>query len=255
MNEYSVFDEFWKKTCKIIFEKDFSTIVDFKQYLVEGGADPIVTKQSGLSGNSVYMVKSEYLCSKARFISNNEREEYWDYIKKIKLDYNDFDSLVEGLKKHIFYAGNIILGNCGNITKSNKIVNSQHVLESTVIQNSRYVAFSTTIFGSHYIFGVNGAVDSNFVIGGFDNVSCNRVFEIFSCQNVSDSLYCGNMVGCTNCMFSFNQRNKEYVVGNNQLGRKEYFEIKTRLLSEIKNELDDKKQIFRICDIMGGKNE
>jgi len=57
-------------------------------------------------------------------------------------------------------------------------------------------------------------------------------------------------------MFSFNLRNKQNIVGNVQLTKDQYADLKTKLLTEICEELKAKKRLdYSIVNLFGGVSE
>ncbi len=71
-------------------------------------------------------------------------------------------------------------------------------------------------------------VDAAFVRGserGYELVDCEKMYNSTWCQQSSgcmDSQFLYDCRGCTNCFMSSNQKNKEYIFKNEQLGRVEY---------------------------------
>ena len=68
----------------------------------------------------------------------------------------------------------------------------------------------------------------------------------------SDCYYSANCENCSDCMFSFNLRNKRHTVGNVQLPREKYLGLKKKLVGEILGELLPRKRVISIAEILGG---
>jgi len=53
-------------------------------------------------------------------------------------------------------------------------------------------------------------------------------------------------------MFSFNQKNKHYTIGNIPLQKDRYSKLKEKLVAEMASELKSKKKLPSIIDIIRG---
>jgi hypothetical protein len=53
-------------------------------------------------------------------------------------------------------------------------------------------------------------------------------------------------------MFSFNQRHKSYLIGNVQLTKEKYGELKAKLVGEIRDEFKRKKKLPSVIEIISG---
>jgi hypothetical protein len=71
----------------------------------------------------------------------------------------------------------------------------------------------------------------------------------------SDSYYSASLEDCTNCLFTFNQRNKHYLIGNVPLAKDKYATLKAKLIGEIRDELKRKKSIPSVIQIISGKGD
>ncbi|MCC7570288.1 hypothetical protein KO465_03000 [Candidatus Micrarchaeota archaeon] len=250
----SEINEAWKKTCKILLGEDIGDIKEYKTFLHNIGCDPLIKVPSQISNKEVHIATNKYFCKKAKFISNDEREMYDGKMRDLKIDLNnlkDIDSLVNEVSEHFYYAGDIILGNSKNIIRSNKITNCFNVYDSVLLNECKYIAFCTNTRDSEYVFGHIGSSELKFCIGGFDNLRIARSFETIASIHSSDCLYSANIIGCNDCVFSFNQRNKQHLVGNNSLSKEKYRQIKEKLVEDVKEIMKTKKEFPTLVDIMG----
>jgi predicted metal-binding transcription factor (methanogenesis marker protein 9) len=110
---------------------------------------------------------------------------------------------------------------------------------------------------AEYIFGANAVGEgSKFNIKTFETYKTIRCMEVIRNYVASDCYFTGNLENCSNCMFSFNQRNKNRVIGNIQLSNDEYAKIKEKLIEDIREKLKAKKMIPTVIDIINdGKDE
>ncbi|MFH1222643.1 MAG: hypothetical protein V1492_06190, partial [Candidatus Micrarchaeota archaeon] len=116
-------------------------------------------------------------------------------------------------------------------------------------------AFTTSIRSPEYSFGSCFGGDIQFCIKVLDPYKQTRCMETFHCNVAADSYYSGSLEDSSNCMFSFNQRNKHYLIGNVQLTKEKYAGLKAKLIGEIAQTFKAKKTIPSVIEIISGKGE
>lgn len=67
---------------------------------------------------------------------------------------------------------------------------------------------------------------------------------LLSCQNISDAAFLYDCRHCSECMFSFNLRNKKYVFGNVQYSKEEYEKKKNAWNFSSRKKYDQAKKMF-----------
>ncbi len=243
----------WKSTCKVLLGADIGDIGQYEAYLLKY-LEPSTERKSEISGRKVTLFSQGY-CPGAKFISNDERDEYDRILRGQKLDVNDIkdiDSVVAALGEKFYYAGNIITGNSRGIEDSDACSNSFYVYKSSEIYDSKYVAYSDAMRYGEYVFGSNWIGETKFAIKTYETFQVTRCMEAARISTSLDCYYVAGMEGCNSCMFSFNQRNKRYMIGNNELGREDYARLHGKLLAEIRDTLERKKTVPTIVDIVRG---
>ncbi len=95
---------------------------------------------------------------------------------------------------------------------------------------------------SEYMFGCSSILDSKFCIKCSDSVNLTRCFEVTDGRNCSDVYFSHNVENCQDCMFCFNTKNRRHAIGNVELGREKYMEIKKKVVGEIAGELEKEKR-------------
>jgi len=72
------------------------------------------------------------------------------------------------------------------------------------------------------------AMDCTFVYKSnhcYESINCHECHNLYYgeyCNNTSDSMFVYDMIGCKNCLFSYNLRNKEYYIFNEKHSKSEY---------------------------------
>ncbi|MBU0586623.1 hypothetical protein KJ780_03855 [Candidatus Micrarchaeota archaeon] len=245
-------EEAWASTCKILLGDEIGEMEKYRNFLTEAISIPGIRK-SALSGKEVVSA-SKNICSSAKFIRNDEQTEYSRLMKELKLDINsikDFDSIIAAISERAYYSGNIILGNSKEVVESDRCINSSYIHCSKEIYDSKYVAYSNSVRYGEYVFGSEPIGETKFLIKGFDTYKNTRTFNVMRAYVGSDLYYCGNIEGCNNCMFSFNLRNRNYLIGNTQYSKEEYHALKTKLVEDMHQILVGKKTLPTIMDIIG----
>ncbi len=243
----------WKSTCKILLGDEIGGMEKYGDYL-RRYVDTVNEKSSSLSGKKV-AISSENICKGAKFISHDEVEQYFKSVSSAPVSINDIkdiDSAVEAVQERAYYCGNIVLGNSGNVEKSNRCINTFYVYESQDVYDSKYVAYSCTVRYGDYIFGSNSIGETKFGIKNFETYRDVRCMETIRTYNSSDCHFTGNVEASNNCMFTFNVRNRSHMIGNNQFSKEEYHELKAKLLEDVRETLKAKKTIPGIVDIIRG---
>jgi len=253
---YNIVNEAWKKTCRIVLGGEIGDLAEYRNYLTFGGIKPFIQKKSVISGKPINIVKMGVWCKGAKFINNDEKEKYNNIMKNLKIDINkikDIDSLVETVADHFYYTGGLYHGNTNHLVRSDKITNSFYIYESVFINDCKYMAFCVNMRESEHMFNWLGSSENKFGISGFETMQAIRCFEVGFIIKSSDCFYSANLEGCSDCMFSFNQRNKHYMIGNNQLSREKYKQIKEKLIGEVRETLRTKKSVLRLTDLLKGE--
>ncbi len=224
-------------TFRALFGKTDSepNLEDFREYFLEY-MRPYSTGKSILSGKRVTLVSDDY-CKGARFISQDEIvEKRFEplSINKIK----DIDSILEAINDRVYYSGNKILGKSDFVSNVDACMDSFYVQDSCNIEQSKYVAYSWMIRdNSEFVFGSGGMGESRQIIRCVGAFNITRCFESYYIVDTSDSYFSYNCTGCSNLMFSFNQRGNRYLIGNLHLDKDKYNKIKEKLLAEIREVL------------------
>jgi len=257
MDERSAYNQVnnaWKKTCKIVLGEEIGELKDYEEYLKGFFPTETVKKKSYLSGKDVIISTfsgKDVYGKNARFISQDEiKQEAIDplTINQIK----DIDSIIQAISEKWAYTGNIILGESQFVGSSCNIINSSYVYGSYEISDSYYVGYSSRLRKqSRYCFGVAGPLNEFVIIGM--SLNTKRSLEALYIVNGSDIYYSFNCNGCSDLMFSFNLRNKRNCIGNLQLTKEKYKELKNKLLYEIREELKRNKKLPHLIELVSGK--
>lgn len=226
----------WASTCRVLFGRELGKLGKYENYLAEYLL-PVARRKSHASGKDVIVAKDAY-AQGARFISEDElktNREYGLDINEIK----DIDSLLEALAEKLEYTGNRFLGNSSFVEKSDIILDSQYVSNSTNIEQSSYICSSYMMRrGSKHVFGSGWTGNGEHLVRVVGGLNLHRCFESHYLTDSSDMYFCFNCVGVHEALFSFGQKNRSHLIGNLELPREKFREIKAKLLAEVAADLE-----------------
>jgi hypothetical protein len=245
---YSVLDKGWKSTCRVLFGRDIGELREYDEWLSEYIASNSKRK-SCFSGKEI-SVQNESYPENARFMSSGEISD--QTMEPLTIDeIKDIDSIVEAVSGKWAYSGNKILGNSKFIESSDLVVDSQYISGSGNMTGCSYAhsCFNGRL-GSKYTYGAGYFGASQFVVRTFACFQSQRIFESIIAIDSSDLYFTHNCIGCSNLMFSFFQRNKRNMIGNLELSRKKYLELKKKLLDEILDEMIKEKGFPSLAEIV-----
>ncbi len=120
---------------------------------------------------------------------------------------------------------------------------TQHCYRVACCWFSKYIAYSYWTRTSDSLFGCSLCTDCGFSIKCYSSTKLTRCFEVNDSNRCSDSYFCHNCEDMSECMFCFNAKGKRYAIGNVELGRGKYMEIKKKVLASIASELEAKKSL------------
>lgn len=229
---YEQLNKDWKSTCRILLGEELGELSDYGDWLSEFLEKRRVEK-SAISGKEVHPSLDEY-CKGAKFISFDEI----DFNKKFEpLDINeikDIDSVLEAVQERAYYAGNIVLGNSKFVEGSSNITDGIYIYNSYFADQCQHAAYSGNIKSSKYSFGSYVAAFVDYSVRSLCvGPKCQRIFETYWLVESSDIYYSANLDGCSEMMFCFNLRGRRNNVGNLQLPKEKYLELKKKLLVEM----------------------
>ncbi|MDO8553823.1 MAG: hypothetical protein Q7S22_03380 [Candidatus Micrarchaeota archaeon] len=253
---YQQINKSWKNTCRVLLGDDVGNLMEFRDYL-KRYTEPIITRKSHLSNKDI-TISSERVPKDANVIAYDEMEEYAKRMSKLPFDINkikDIDSILEIVSERAYYAGNVVLGNSSNVILSHRCINTHYALECQDVYEGKYVAFTTSIRNPENSFGCCLGGDIQFCIKILDPYKTTRCMELFHCNVATDCYYSASLEDCTNSMFSFNQRSKNYIIGNVSLNKEKYAELKKKLVAEIAEYMKKNKSAPSIIDIIRGDSD
>ena len=246
---YAEVNKRWKQACGLLFGGQVGELADYAEWLAER-ADPVFSAKSALSGKEVTYALGDY-CAGAQWASFDEI----DFGKKSGPlsvnDVKDIDSLIRAAGERARYAGNVVLGNSKFIEKSANVSDSFYVYESSRVGDSKCIAYSSMARLCECVFGTAAPGESEYMIRCNDTYKSKRCFELWMSTGCIDCHYVFALTDCSNCMFCFCLSGAKYAIGNLPLGKEKYLGIRQGLLEQMRSELERKKRLPSLTDIVG----
>ncbi len=148
-----------------------------------------------------------------------------------------FSSAPESLSPIAYYDPEWQVGKLNNNFECPVSVDVSNSYRTIIGVSSKKCAIGRWPRESDNIFGLHRVRLSSFCIRCFHSEKLQRCFEVLEGRNCSDCLYCHNIENVHDSMFCFNTKNKRYAIGNVELPKEKYLEIKKRVLEQLNDEL------------------
>ncbi|MBN2122414.1 hypothetical protein JW721_05180 [Candidatus Micrarchaeota archaeon] len=239
-------DAAFRGTCRIIFGREIGGIEGYGEYL-GGYTLPCHLGKSCISGKEV--VTTLGYPKGAKLVSQDEIGKL-GFKAVDTASIRDIDSLLEAIGENVVYCGNRRFGKNLNVERSDNIVNCQNVWDSQSVFHSRFCAHTSLSRECDHCFGLFAHPFARFSMRCVWGMDVTRCFEGYCCNNSSDCLFSYNMGGCSDTLFSFNLRNARNVIGNVELPKERYVELKKKILGEIAEELEREKRFPSLIEIV-----
>lgn len=245
---YNELNKAWKSTCRILLSEEIGELKEYEEWLKEY-LPPTGKQKSHVSGKDVSLTTDHY-CKNGRFVSLDEIREV--SVEPLTInEIKDIDSIIEAVSEKWEYSGNKILGNSASVESSDLVMDSQNVAYSSNVSESSNVFLSSLVrHNSKNTFGSVWFGNGEFVVRISLALEIRRCFESYCMTHSSDLYLSHNCHGCHDLMFSFHQYNKRDCIGNLQLSKGKYTELKKKLLRDIVDELKKHKRFPSLFDMV-----
>jgi hypothetical protein len=237
----------FKDTSRLLFGTEIGELEDFSAYLGEFVL-PCQKRKSCLSGKDV-LISHDFYPSGAKFISHEEMNQL-KFEPLNTNDIKDIDSLLSAVRERVVFCGNKVLGECENVKNVDNCVECSDIFEAHNVFHVRSSAFTSYVREADHVFGVGIHPLIKFSMRCTEGININRCFETYYSSVSSDCYFSYNISNSADCMFCFNARSSRRMIGNVQLERDKYSELKKKLLSEMADELRRKKKLFSMADLV-----
>ncbi|VVB58099.1 Uncharacterised protein [Candidatus Anstonella stagnisolia] len=166
-----------------------------------------------------------------RFIADSEMEVFGE---NIRIGEEEAEGINLGgaaalLGKVAYFNPSILSGQNRNVIECASTIDANSCYRCVSVGQSEKCAYSFVPRQSQYLFGCNWVIRSSFCIKCYDSAKITRCFEVDNATSCSDSYFCHDVENVHNSMFCFNVKNLNYAIGNCEVGREKFLEVKSAL--------------------------
>ena len=245
----SAIQQAFSNTSEVVLKRDLGEIDDYAGFLEKHLQKSIFLK-SPLSGKRVgvlsfalqwfdkYDIKKRILTEdEIRYVGGLD---VGKKIEDIGIDPEKLSSALSGIAYTTF---DIFEGNNVNNSECTELINAENCYRGSAYVHSKKCAFCFWPRQSEHMFGSSNAWDSAFCINAHYSKKLTRAFEADSCESCADAYFLHNCENVNDGMFCFNAKSLRHAIGNAEVGREKYLAIKEKLLAEIADEIEAKKDL------------
>ncbi|MEM2137802.1 MAG: hypothetical protein QW568_01825 [Candidatus Anstonellaceae archaeon] len=213
---------------------------------------------SALSGKPVHRwdYASYFHLPKDRLITYEESQAFGEQVKMSESEASEttLANAHEKIGRIAFFTSEYVDGTNSNLIEVATSSDTVNAYRCSPIVYSKFCAYSFWPRSTEHAFGCGALLSSEFCINCYHSVKLRRCFEMDSCRDCSDSYFCHNCENVSDCMFCFNAKNLKYAIGNVEVGREKFMQVKKMVLEEIARRLEKERGIPQdIYSIGAGK--
>ena len=244
-------------TSKLVLGKKLSGIDDYAAWLKSHVLKMEVGK-SIISGKSMLLADySNYLLyPRNRLVTRLEAEFIGNHLclEESEAEKLSLSSTSEGISKIAYLSPEFFFGDNINVIECSTQYQSMDSYRSPGVSFSKNTAYSFWPRTAEFIYGSSMAFESFNCIHCYNSENLNRCFEADSSKSCSDAYFLHNCENVRESMFCFNAKNLTNAIGNAPLPAEQYRKIKSSIISQLADELEEKKSLkWGIFSIGGAK--
>lgn len=247
---YAELNRKWEATCRLLFGREVGELKKYEKWLSEF-MEEMGNAKCGVSGEEVRHVSPEY-CEGSRRVAHSEVDFEKKFAPLSINEIKDVESIVQAVQERTAYAGNLVLGNSKFVQKSSGIIDSFWAHGCGTVSNSKYAAYVTNTRFSESVFGCDQIAESSYAIRSYIARKCMRAFEAWQCDTIADCIYVQYAENCAECAFCFNIRNKRNAIGNLEIGKEKYAQVRKTLGEQMADGLGRKGKLPSIIELAAG---
>ncbi|HQT44867.1 MAG TPA: hypothetical protein PLO51_02735 [Candidatus Micrarchaeota archaeon] len=239
-------DERFSQVSLMLFGKRLENVRDYGEWLLTTAHEArMAEKKSIVSARTVYVPSAKFFLDLGgRVMTADEALKHGE--KNIAeaqaggLSLANASGILSGISAttpEIIYSENI------GTSESCAYGPTQHCYRVACCWFSKYIAYSYWTRTSDSLFGCSLCTDCSFSAKCYSSTKLTKCFEVNDSNRCSDSYFCHNCEDMSECMFCFNAKGKRYAIGNVEVGREKYMEIKRKVLASIWAELESAKSL------------
>lgn len=241
-------EEAFANTSALLFGKKLSGLDSYAPFLKRHVRQRRAFK-SPFSGKSAYLagymtgISDLYKISR-RFVTEDEMVEIGKHcIGSEALGTLRMEAavLAKALRPIAYCALNDTIGTSHNLIDCTLVGHSENCYKVDGSVYAKKCAYCFWPRESEHIFGSWSVWESQFAMKAYYSKKLSRCLEVDNCESCADLYYSHNCENVHEGMFCFNAKNLRNAIGNAPLAPEKYKNIKSSILSQLANELENKK--------------
>jgi hypothetical protein len=232
----------WSETTKVILGKPLDRLDRYGKWMEEKSRIHATPASSCVSGKP--LIKPDYA-----WFTNFPADRLIDQAEadfsgeKLALSNAEVSSLslvnaASKLSRIAYFCPQWLAGNLKNNIDSPLAIDSTDCYGGILNMLSKCAAFSYSARNCNFIFGCREPREITFCINTHFSTKSTRCLECDSCHNCSGLYFSHNCENVHDSMFCFNTKNKNYAIGNVEVGPEKFREAKKILLAWILKHLE-----------------
>lgn len=236
-------DSAFANTTRFLFGKPLSPLADYEKWLqsrIAGGK----TVKSAIGSGETYVPDYAFMkrIPHGRIVSiENEKE-----ASGRRLDEKDCES-VEGITRSLgkaaYFVPDFVEGKNADVVDTPVHWDCLNVFRSFDIFTTKNSAYIFSTINSEHLFGCYRIMNSKFLVHCYNSANLTACFEMDNAKSCSGSMFCHNVENVHDSMFCFNVKSMRYAVGNVEVGKERFLEIKKQVMDEIAGKLEREKKL------------
>lgn len=232
-------EDAFKSLTRVLLGKQLSGLDQYGEWLNRNHR-PLFDSKSAVSGKVIHNPPLRFYPYAAK---RAVKLEEYPALGKIHISEEDamgisLANCKKSLDKVSYYAPEAIEGENVAVEECTLYFSSQYCYKVHSMNRCKLCAYSFWPRESEGLFGVDTVFASKFCLKCYCSSNLTRCFEVANSASSSDCYFCNNIENCSDCMFCFNVKNKKYAIGNVEYPRDEYMKLKSKILSQIADELE-----------------
>ena len=232
-------------TCKVLFHKPVGGIAECEGWLSENTVR-IRTLKSPFGAETCYPEKLSVFSE----FPAGRRVGIYESVALGKLgvapeDLGSLGKLVASLGKIGYFTSEFMSGENSNVIGSPVAYHGTNIYKTYDATHADNAGVCFLALNSKHVYGCGRILESQFSLKCYNSLYLNRCLELDSCSKCADSYFCHNCEGLQDAMFCFNMKGKRNVIGNTQLEKGKYAQLRDSLVAEMAGEIGKTKALKR----------
>jgi hypothetical protein len=227
-------------TTKLLFSQKFSDIDSFESWLTKHVPNYRFVKKEGQI-LAVPTFGAFNSVPNSKFALNSEFDEISN--KKLDISKIDLNALSNQFSNTVNFVVSYNEGNNIDIESSSIYKDGFALYKVLGNFDCKYAAFTSWCDFNDHVYGSYRTFHTKFSINCYSCDKLTQCFEMDGCNNCTDCMFCHNCENLEHALFCFNVNGLRYAIGNVEVGKDKFEQVKKMLQEKIASELEKNKKL------------